>query len=715
MSPVESKTASTGSIPFADQQMDTIVLIGLYVLQKGRFSYVNAQTAYMLGYGDPFELTGIPLRQLVLTEDLNRIKLVSDSGGRPGVPATPKCGTFRMIGKDGRTIRVSMKGDCALYKDKPANVGCIVDMTAIAQLEQALEKYRTMLNQVDDAVAEMDLHGNILFSNTSVCRKWETLGDKSKPLNFRTYVDEGSVDKFIQAYKQVYDTGVAKKHITYKVKLADGRRLTVEDAVSLMRDDKGAVTGFRILSRNITDRKKAEKRLAQQRTQLKAIFRSVNDVIITVTPELKIIKTNLSEKTFCGLDPQASEGQPFSQCPAACKKACLQLLRQTIREKKAVKEQQVFCGHTRNRQQVVNISSSPLLDYKGNFVGVVLVIRDMTRLKIMEAQLHERHRYKNIITKNKTMTQMLEMVQKLSRLGTTVLITGESGTGKELIAKALHYNGPRATKPFISVNCAALNENLLESELFGHVKGAFTGAIRDKKGRFEAADGGTILLDEIGDISPLLQLKLLRVLQEKEFERVGEATPTKVDVRVIACTNKDLKAKIKDGTFREDLYYRLNVLQIPLPPLRERIEDIPLLADHFCRLFSQRLNKRIKGTSTQVMNSLSVYSWPGNVRELEHVIERACILCRGSEILMTHLPAELNNGARQEQADPRLAMDDNGINRAQDIIHALNQTQWNRTNTARMLGISRQTLYRKIKAYRINEIKRNRQNDEQPA
>ncbi len=679
--------------------LDDSILMGLYILQQGCLRHVNLQAARLLGYDDPTELIGRPIRSLIPTEDLGQFRVKANIQGEAG--DCPAGHAFRMIKKNGDTVKVSMKGDNTHYEGKPANIGCIVDMTAIVRLEKALEKYRAMLNQVDDAIAEMDLKGNIIFSNTSPCRKWDTLGDKNKTLNFRTYVDEDYLDAFIQAYKKIYDTGNPNKHIVYKVKLADGQRLTVEDAVNLIQNDEGDITGFRILSRNITDRKKAEKKLARQRTQLQAIFRSVNDAIITVDPDMKITETNRAAQTICGVNPESSSGAPITRCLSVCKRTCLQLLRQTIENKTGVREHQVVCGHQDNHQQCVNISSSPLLDHQGNFIGAALVIRDMTQLKKMEAQLHQQHQYKNITAKSKTMTDILGIVKKLTRLDTTVLITGESGTGKELIAKALHYNGPRTDQPFISVNCSALNENLLESELFGHSKGAFTGAIHEKKGRFEAADGGTILLDEIGDISPLIQLKLLRVLQEKEFERVGEAVPRKVDVRVIASTNKDLKSKIEKGEFREDLYYRLNVLQIPLPPLRARTEDIPLLTDYFRKIFNQRLNKNIKSISKEAMRCLESYGWPGNVRELEHVVERACILCRGSEILTEHLPMEMNKGLSSEDQTHHLLLGRRPQN-AQDIVDILKQNQWNRTKTAQMLGISRQTLYRKMKEHGIS-------------
>jgi transcriptional regulator with PAS, ATPase and Fis domain len=336
----------------------------------------------------------------------------------------------------------------------------------------------------------------------------------------------------------------------------------------------------------------------------------------------------------------------------------------------------------------------------------VLVIRDVTLLRDLERELREKHQFQNIIGRSKKMQDTYRLLEDLADLETTVLVTGESGTGKELVARALHYSGQRAFKPFVTVSCSALAESLLESELFGHVRGAFTGAIKDKMGRFQAANGGTILLDEIGDISPLIQLKLLRVLQEKEFERVGESVPQKVDVRVIACTNKDLKEKVRRGEFRQDLYYRLKVVEVSLPPLRDRLEDLPLLVDHFCRSFNERFKKNIEGISNEVLGKFMDYPWPGNVRELEHVMEHAFVLCRGGVITLEHLPSEIRDYERNDRSErsvriPVQKIPTQGSNGAQEILNALNKAHWNKTKAARLLGISRRTIYRKICLYQL--------------
>jgi DNA-binding NtrC family response regulator len=293
---------------------------------------------------------------------------------------------------------------------------------------------------------------------------------------------------------------------------------------------------------------------------------------------------------------------------------------------------------------------------------------------------------------------MFKLVEALSDLETTVLITGESGTGKELVANALHYSGKRALKPFVKVNCAALAENLLESELFGHVKGAFTGAIKDKQGRFELAKNGTILLDEIGDIPPRIQAKLLRVLEARTYERVGDAAVRKAEARVITSTNRNLREKVKTGEFREDLYYRLNVVEINLPPMRERREDIPLLVDHFCTMFEGTFKKIINGISEEVMRIFINYPWPGNVRELEHAIEHAFVLCNDRVILPEHLPPYMLGPAQKADAGEKRSGDEAGF-----ILDILTLTDWNIAKAARMLSMSRPTLYRKLREHGISK------------
>ncbi|MBF0539536.1 MAG: sigma-54-dependent Fis family transcriptional regulator [Nitrospirae bacterium] len=300
----------------------------------------------------------------------------------------------------------------------------------------------------------------------------------------------------------------------------------------------------------------------------------------------------------------------------------------------------------------------------------------------------QRSQFHNFIGKNPRIQELYNLVETLANLQSTVLITGESGTGKELIAEALHFKGIRQRGPMVKVNCSALSVNILESELFGHVKGAFTGAIRDRIGRFETARGGSIFLDEIGDISPRVQIQLLRVLEDRVIERLGQSTPIKVDVRIITATNRPLAELVASGGFRNDLFYRLKVVELFLPPLRHRRDDIPLLVEHFLKRFSIALNKELRAVSDDCMYVFLHHQWPGNVRELEHILEHAAIVCQSPLITYHDLPRSITEGFKRLSHDAG--------NQRQEIIEALDQAMWNKSRAARLLGISRRTIYRKM-------------------
>jgi two-component system response regulator HydG len=434
----------------------------------------------------------------------------------------------------------------------------------------------------------------------------------------------------------------------------------------------------------------------QYRRHIEAIFRSVKDGIVTVDDGLRVVEVNDAAQNICGIGRDAI-GIVFGNVPLGCGKTCLDVFVETIEKKRPVERTRIECHKEDRSGHVVTLSASPLLDHHGLFSGAVVVIRDETRLSDLERDLKERRQFHNIIGMSEKMQEIYTLIENLADVQTTVLITGESGTGKELAAEALHYSGVRSARPLVKVNCSALSENLLESELFGHVRGAFTGAVKDKVGRFQRADGGTIFLDEIGDISHRIQLGLLRVLQETEFERVGDSTPVKVDVRVIAATNSDLGAKVKKREFREDLYYRLKVVEIALPSLRERMEDIPFLVNHFIEKFNNKLGKEIAAVSSEVQTRFMEYSWPGNVRELEHTLEHAFILCREKTISLEHLPGHLRGPSGGETRAPReKEMDEPG-----EILRALEKTAWNKAKAARLLGFDRKTLYRKMERYHL--------------
>jgi two-component system NtrC family response regulator len=350
--------------------------------------------------------------------------------------------------------------------------------------------------------------------------------------------------------------------------------------------------------------------------------------------------------------------------------------------------------------------NSSLIMYVNRALEMHRMLKENRRL---QNAVESHYRFGNIIGKSRPMQEVFETIRKVAAANATVLLEGESGTGKELAAKSIHFNSPRRNRPFVAVNCSALSENLLESELFGHEKGAFTGAVTKKKGRFELADGGTLFLDEIGELSQNLQVKLLRVLQERTFERVGGVKPVTVDIRIIAATNKQLKREVEKGRFREDLYYRLNVIHITLPPLRKRIEDIRLLVDHFIKKCSGEGNRPtpVSGIAAEVEKVFHEYAWPGNVRELENVIERAMILCAGDVITVSDLPKDFRRSVRPTDHLEGIPLDANlydtlALVERRMIERALKMADGVQAHAADLLGIGKSGLNQKIKKLKID-------------
>jgi two-component system response regulator HydG len=367
------------------------------------------------------------------------------------------------------------------------------------------------------------------------------------------------------------------------------------------------------------------------------------------------------------------------------------------------------CVVTRKDGKIIHIvkNASVLKDRRGVVTGAVETMTDVTDLIDKEIQietfrreLRGEDRYYGMIGSSPSMQRVFDLIADAAQSDAPVIVYGESGTGKELVAKAIHEAGSRRTKPFVQVNCAALNESLLESELFGHVRGAFTGALRDRQGRFEAAHGGDIFLDEIGDLPLSTQVKLLRVLEEKVIERVGDNQPIPVDVRIISATNRDLRQLIDQGAFREDFYYRINVIPISVPPLREHVTDIPLLADAFFRRIQLKSGKPIQSISNETMEMLMRYLWPGNVRELKSAFEYAFVACQGAAIKPEHLPPnmlEQNGGARTIAESP----DNVDEFKKQRLMTALHESGGNRSEAARLLGISRTSVWNQMKRYNV--------------
>ena len=450
------------------------------------------------------------------------------------------------------------------------------------------------------------------------------------------------------------------------------------------------------VTRHALDAKALNDERERYRANLDAIFRTVSDSIVMIDRAGQLAQFNSMAERVCGYHHDLI-GNDAAEIQLGCRGECRNALLEALRSKSPQELRHIECHTPSGKTRIVSISTAPVVATDGTISGAVAVIRDETELVELERSLRHQGRFHGIIGASAQMLRLYNLTEILANYSTTVLINGESGTGKELIAAALHGSGSRSKMPYVKVNCSALSEHLLESELFGHVRGAFTGAVSDKIGRFQKADGGTLFLDEIGDISPAIQMRLLRVLQESEFERVGESSSIKVDVRIVAATNQNLAEKVSLGTFRQDLYYRLNVVRIDLPPLRERLDDLELLVAHFITQFNSKFAKAVKSVSDDVMMLFRSYSWPGNVRELQHAIEHACILSKTSIITVADLPQDLLDSVTlpvtfvkrdsTSQSEPIAKL---------TIAEALAASDGNKARAARLLGISRMTLYRQM-------------------
>lgn len=425
------------------------------------------------------------------------------------------------------------------------------------------------------------------------------------------------------------------------------------------------------------------------------ILDSVNEGVFTVDQEWRITTFNAAAERITGISRKEAIGSRCCDVFRAdiCEKSCA--LRRTMTSGLPVLNATAHIINRQGERIPIRISTALLEDNTGRVIGGVETFQDLTQVEQLRKELYGRYTFEDIVGRSPAMMRLFEVLPLVAESGSTVLIEGPSGTGKELFARAIHHLSPRKEKHFVAVNCAALPDSLLESELFGYKAGAFTDAKRDKPGRFSLANGGTIFLDEIGDISPAMQVRLLRVLQERSIEPLGAIKPVSIDVRVIAATNRVLSDEVRAGRFREDLFYRIRVVHLELPELRKRREDIPLLVEHLVAKFNGLHGKTIACVSHDVMARLMEYEYPGNVRELENIIEQAFVLCRGGMIEMIHLPPELRptSGRGSEGAQPmRLDAIEKMV-----ISEALSRNGGNRKRTAGELGIDVSTLFRKVR------------------
>jgi len=431
--------------------------------------------------------------------------------------------------------------------------------------------------------------------------------------------------------------------------------------------------------------------------QLEVILNSIADGVFTIDKDKNITSFNKAAEDITGITREQAIGRKCFDVFQSniCQTSCA--LEKTIQTGKQTIDLKVNILNAEGRRIPVSISTAVLKNKKDNVIGGVETFRDLSTLEKLKKEITKRYTFEDIVSKHHKMQEIFGVLPDIAESESTVLIQGPSGSGKELFARAIHNLSIRKNKPYIVVNCGALPENLLESELFGYVKGAFTDAKKNKPGRFALAEGGTLFLDEIADLPLALQVKLLRVLQEKEYEPLGSTGPIRANVRIIAATNKDLSQLLSQGTFRDDLYYRINVVKIALPSLADRREDIPYLIEHFIRQFNLKTGRRATGISDEVLNLFMEYDFPGNIRELENLIEHAFVLCRTGEITTAHLPRDFVEQAVQSskiQSEKQTTLEHA---EAQVILDTLKRHRGNRQRSADELGMHVTTLWRKMK------------------
>lgn len=461
-------------------------------------------------------------------------------------------------------------------------------------------------------------------------------------------------------------------------------------------DEKGLPSGAIVIFQNTSSQSISNRRIVD----------SIAEGVFTVDRNWKITSFNSAAEKTTGWSRKEAIGQFCGDVfhSSICGKNCA--IAQSLYSGKPVSNRSITIGDIHGKRVPISICASPLTDHDGNIIGGVETFRDLSDLAMLQKKLNKSYTFDEIISKSASMQRIFSILPEISMSPSNVLILGESGTGKELVARAIFHASSRSSMPFVTVNCGALPDTLLESELFGYKAGAFTDAKQDKKGRFAAAEKGTLFLDEIGDIPHSLQVKLLRVLQNKIYEPLGSNTPIKADVRIITATNRDLQELVNKGLFREDLFYRLNVVKIHLPPLRERMEDVPVLIEHFIKQYSAQQGKDIVGISNSALSLLMRYDYPGNIRELENIIEYSFILCDGGFIQPEHLPdAFAPNNYRTGENEKKTTFSE-GPQTLEDIekmaiLMSLEKNNWKRMATCRELGISKDTLRRKIERYKL--------------
>lgn len=569
-----------------------------------------------------------------------------------------------------------------------------------------------ILKHIHDGLVLLNLNGQIQYANEvfqgMTGRSMEELAGKT----LHDVFDEQTCRR-IDPHDLRFQESDGQIHFNVELPMSNGAAGSYCFSASVVRDENGNAVG---LLENFRDMNKLRSMILQlqevneaiqhEKDRTERIVDSMADGIFTIDQDLRILSFSGKMEKLTGITANSALGRTCSDVlqGTKCETDCP--LRWSFDHDAPVERCREVLHVSTSKQIPVSITTAFLNDEQNGIRTLIGVVRDNSEVEGLKHALHEKYSYRNIIGRSQPMRQLFEIIKTVSESDATVLIEGETGTGKELVAQAIHHCSLRKDGPFVMLNCAALNENLLESELFGHVKGAFTGAISDRPGRFEQATGGTLFLDEIGDTSPALQSKLLRALEEKTFERVGDARTRKVDVRIIAATNRDLKKLVSENKFREDLYFRLAVIPVHLPSLRLRKEDIPLLVEHFIEKYRSRYfhgrEEQFEGISQRALSLLLQYDWPGNVRELEHAIEHAMISTTTNRIERIFFPDPIK-GLHPLEDHLETEQGTSEMNSPiSELHHELERNHWNATETAKALGISRTTLWRRMKKSGLN-------------
>ena len=511
--------------------------------------------------------------------------------------------------------------------------------------------------------------------------------------------------------RRTFDSGAVLSNCRCHVLTADDSEIEIAVNTSPLRRSDGDIVGAVVVFRNLNEMLEMTFRMTElsreiirEKERSDAIINSIADGVVTLSKDLAVTSFNRSAERITGYGAEEVLGRPCHTVfrSRGCENACP--VRELMHSDKPMVEVEMDIASKDGSLLPVSVSAALLRDENGNVVGAVESFRDLSRVKTLTEELKAKYSFRNIIGKSHKMQEVYHLIRSVARTNVTAMIQGDTGTGKELVARAIHYESPRAGEPFVVVHCAALPETLLESELFGHVRGAFTGATSDRKGRFQLADRGTLFLDEIYFVRRPTLVMLLRVLYNTRFERVGDSRTTQVDVRLICATNRNLKQMISEGKFREDLYYRINVVSLRLPPLRERDEDIPLLVQHFIEKYNRETGKQVGKVHPDTMDIFIDYAWPGNVRELENAIGHAFVHCRGDIILPGHLPQDvLEAGPAGTETALKMLESLEDVEKAA-IAEMLKRCKGNRSRAAKRLGIGRSSLWSKIKKYGLAEL-----------